>query len=213
MFEDQTIESINTCGCGDTGYLTTRTIPIDLNHGVGYIAKVPVYHCRSTDCPKYTLPSAVSRRLEVIAEQMEEALSTEAVYTWETSSNSESLDPMNLPNKQALLEMFTLQFANRQYTDAHVMLIIPGQAIFLHSNLDAEEYYLLHYEPDAHTDKLWFSFFKFYYEKSELTYEDFLQWSENGHLKELGRVTLEDVDDALIDEFGEWTQLPLGDQE
>lgn len=203
MFEDQTIESIDTCGCGDTGYLTTRTIPIDLNHGVGHIDKVPVYHCRSIECQEYTLPPTVSRRLEVIAEQMEESFSTEAVYTWEIPQESESVSPFKMSDKQALLQSFTLQFENRQYADAHVVLIIPGQAIFLHSNLDDEEYYLLHYEPDANTDKLWFSFLKFYYEGSALTYEDFLEWSENGHVKEIGRIILEDVEDALIDEFGD----------
>jgi hypothetical protein len=204
MFEDQTIESIDTCGCGDTGYLTTRTIPIDLNHGVGHIDKVPVYHCRSEDCQEYTLPPVVSRRLEVIAEQMEESLSTEAIYTWEIPEKSESLDPFKLSTEQTLVQTFTLQFSNRQYADARVELIVPGQAIFLHSTLDDQEYYLLNYEPEPNTDKLWFTFYKFYYEESELTYEDFLEWSENGHLKELGRITLEDIEDALIDEFGDW---------
>jgi len=35
-------------------------------------------------------------------------------------------------------------------------------------------------------------------------YEEFLEWSEDGHLKEIGRVTLEEVEDTLTDEFGEW---------
>ncbi len=202
---DQTIEPIDTCGCGDTGYLTTRTIPIDLNHGVGHIDKVPVYHCRSTDCQEFTLPPLVSRRLEAIAEQMEASLSSETIYTWETHQQASSLDPFQPTNEQALLQSFTLQFANRTYADAHVVLIIPSQAIFLKSTIEDEEYYLLRYEPEAHTDGTWFSFLKFYYEESELTYEDFLEWSEDGYLKEIGRITLEEVEDALIDEFGDCT--------
>ena len=201
---DQTIEPIDTCGCGNTGYLTTRTIPIDLNHGVGHIDKVPVYHCRSTDCQEFTLPPLVSRQLEAIAEQMEDSLSREAVYTWDTQQKASSLDPLQPTNEHAILQSFTLQFASRKYEDAHVVLIIPGQAIFLHSTIEDEEYYLLQYVPEAKTDGTWFSFQKFYYEELELTYEDFLEWSENGHLKEIGRITLEEVEDALIDEFGDW---------
>ncbi|MDP4128458.1 MAG: hypothetical protein Q8912_16190 [Bacillota bacterium] len=202
---DQTIEPIDTCGCGDIGYLTTRTIPIDLNHGVGYIDKVPVYNCRSTNCTEYTLPSIVSRRLEVIAEQMEESLSTEAVYTWETHQAPSSMDPFKLTSNQSLLQAFTLQFSNREYADAHVVLIVPGQAIFFRSTLEDDEYYLLNYEPETHTDGTWFSFHKFYYEQPQLTYEDFIEWSNDGHLKEIGHVILEEVEETLIDEFGDWT--------
>lgn len=204
MFEDQEINSIDTCGCGDIGYLSTRTIPIDLKHGVGHIDKVPVYHCRSLDCREYTIPFVVSRRLEIIAEQMEETLAAKTVFTWENLQKSETPDSFKLSDEQTLLQTFTLQFTNRHYADAQVILVIPGQAVFLHSDLDKEEYYLLNYEPQTDKDKLWFSFLKFYYQKSELTYEDFLEWSEDGHLKEIGHLTLEDVEDALIDEFGDW---------
>ena len=203
---DQTIEPIDTCGCGDTGYVTTRTVPIDLNHGVGYIDNVPVYHCRSTACQEFTLPPIVARRLEDIAEQMENAQSTEAVYTWE-SHQEQSLDPFQRTNDQTHLQAFTLQFGGREYADARVVLIVPGQAIFFQSTLEDTEYYLLRYEAETRTDGIWFSFLKFYYEEPELTYEDFLEWSEEGHLKEIGRISLDEVEDALIDEFGEWEEV------
>jgi len=203
---DQTIEPMDSCGCGDTGYLTTRTVPIDLVHGVGHIYNVPVYHCRSTACQKFTLPLIVSRRLEDIAEEMENTLATEAVYTW-IDNGEQSLDPLQQANDQILLQAFTLQFGDREYADAHVMLIIPGQDIFFQSRLEETEYYLLHYEEDRRTDGIWFSFLKFYYEEPELTYEDFLEWSGEGHLKEIGCITLEDVEDALIGEFGEWEEV------
>lgn len=203
---DQSIEPMDSCGCGDTGYLTTRTVPIDLAHGVGHIANVPVYHCRSTACQEFTLPLIVSRRLEDIAEEMENTLATEAVYTW-IANGEQSLDPLQRANDQTHLQAFTLQFGSREYADAHVVLIVPGQAIFFQSTLEETEYYLLRYEEDRRTEGIWFSFLKFYYEEPELTYEDFLEWSEDGHLKEIGCITLEDVEDALIGEFGEWEEV------
>ena len=200
---DQTIDPIDSCGCGDIGYLTTRTIPIDLVHGVGRIDNVPVYHCRSTACQEFTLPSIVSRRLEEIAEEMEKLEATETMYTWE-SQQSWSADPIRRTNEQTHLQAFTLQFGSREYADAHIVLIVPGQAIFFQSTLEYTEYYLLRYEVESRTDGIWFSFLKFYYEEPELTYEDFLAWSEDGHLKEIGLITLEEVEDTLIDEFGDW---------
>lgn len=200
---DQTIDPIDSCGCGDTGYLTTRTVPIDLVHGVGRIDNVPVYHCRSTACQEFTLPPIVSRRLEDIAEEMEKVQSTEGVYTWE-SHQEQSLDPLQRTNDQTHLQAFTLQFGSREYADAHIVLIVPGQAIFFQSTLEETEYYLLRYEEDSRTDGIWFSFLKFYYEEPELTYEDFLEWSEDGHLKEIGRISLDEVEDTLTDEFGDW---------
>ena len=200
---DQTIDPIDSCGCGDTGYLTTRTVPIDLAHGVGRIDNVPVYHCRSTGCQEFTLPPIVSRRLEDIAEEMETIQATEAVYTWE-SHPEQSLDPLQRTNDQTHLQAFTLQFGGREYADAHVVLIVPGQAIFFQSTLEDTEYYLLRYEEETRTDGIWFSFLKFYYEEPDFTYEDFLDWSEDGHLKEIGRVSLDEVEDTLIDEFGDW---------
>lgn len=199
---DQTIEPIDTCGCGDTGYLTTRTVPVDLVHGVGHIENVPIYHCRSKDCQEFTLPSIVARRLDDIAGEMENTLAKEAIYSW-VASGEQSLDPL-LANNQTHLQAFTLQFGSREYADAQVALIVPGQAIFFQSTLEETEYYLLRYEEDSRTEGIWFSFLKFYYEEPELTYENFLEWSENGHLKEIGRVSLDEVEDTLTDEFGEW---------
>ena len=200
---DQTLDPSDTCGCGDTGYLTTRTIPVDLVHGVGHIAKVPIYHCRSKNCQEFTLPPIVSRRLDDIEEEMESIQATEAVYTWMAQSGH-SLDPDQRANAETNLQTFTLQFGGREYADAHVVLIVPGHAIFFHSTLEDTEYYLLRYEEDRHSEETWFSFLKFYYEEPELMYEEFLEWSEDGHLKEIGRVTLEEVEDTLTDEFGEW---------
>jgi len=200
---DQTLEPIDTCGCGDTGYLTTRTVPVDLVHGVGHVENVPIYHCRSKNCPEFTLPSIVARRLDDIAEEMENTKATEAVYAWITYGK-QSLDPLKRADNQTHLQAFTLQFNGREYADAHVVLIVPSQAIFLKSTLEETEYYLLRYEEDRLSEETWFSFLKFYYEEPELTYEDFLEWSEDGHLKEIGRVTLDEVEDALIGEFGEW---------
>lgn len=200
---DQTLEPIDTCGCGDTGYLTTRTVPVDLLHGVGQIENVPVYHCRSKACLEYTLPPIVARRLDDIAEEMENTLTKESVYSW-VAFGEQSLDPLLLANNQTHLQAFTLQFGSREYADAQVVLIVPGQAIFFQSTLEETEYYLLRYEDDSRTEGIWFSFLKFYYEEPELTYEDFLEWSEDGHLKEIGRVSLDEVEDTLTDEFGEW---------
>ena len=200
---DQTLEPSDTCGCGDTGYLTTKTIPVDLVHGVGHIANVPIYHCRSKSCQEFTLPPIVARRLDNIEEEMENTQATEAVYSWITHGD-QSLDPHQRENAQTNLQAFTLQFGSREYADAHVALIVPGQAIFFRSTLEEAEYYLLRYEEDRHSEETWFSFLKFYYEEPELTYGDFLEWSEDGHLKEIGRVTLEEVEDTLTDEFGEW---------
>jgi len=174
-----------------------------LLHGVGYIENVPIYHCRSKNCQEFTLPPIVSRRLDDIAEEMENTQATEAVYTW-IAYGEQSLDPLRRANDQTHLQAFTLQFGDREYADAHVVLIVPGQAIFLQSTLEETEYYLLRYEENSCTDGIWFSFLKFYYEEPELTYEDYLEWSEDGHLKEIGRITLDEVEDTLIGEFGEW---------
>lgn len=203
LLSDQIIEPIDSCGCGDTGYLTTRTIPIHLAHGVGHIHNVPVYHCRSTNCDEFTLPPIVSRRLEDIAEEMESNQSIEALYSWDLQpeQSHSSLDQIY---EQTHLQAFTLRFSGREYADAHVILIVPGQAVFFRSTLEDTEYYLLRYEEDTNTEGIWFSFLKFYYEEPELTYEDFLEWSEDGYIKEIGRVTLDEVEDTLIDEFGEW---------
>ncbi|WP_407308564.1 hypothetical protein [Desulfosporosinus sp. SB140] len=201
MFDS--IDPIDTCGCGDIGYLTTRTIPIDLAHGVGHIDNVPVYHCQAASCEEYTLPPLVSRRLEDIAEEMEKTLALKAVYAW-ASSQEESKGLQN--HQQTILEAFTFKFTNRVYEDAQVIFVVPGEAIFLQSTLENTEFYIIRYEDDnSENNGLWFSFLKFYFEEPNLTYEDFLDWSESGYVKEIGRVVLDDVEDILIDEFGEWT--------
>ena len=200
---NETLEPIDACGCGDIGYLTTRTIPVDLAHGVGRIQNVPIYHCRSKSCQEFTLPPIVARRLDNISEEMENTQATDAVYTW-VANSGQSPDSLQRANDQTNLQSFTLQFGGREYPDAHVVLIVPGHAIFFHSTLEETEYYLLRYEEDRHSEETWFSFLKFYYEEPELTYEDFLEWSEDGHPKEIGRVTLDEVEDTLIGEFGEW---------
>lgn len=200
---DQTLEPLDTCGCGDTGYLTTRTIPIDMIHGVGYIANVPIYHCRSKNCQEFTLPPIVARRIDDIAEEMENTELTEGIYSW-IVNREQTLDPLERANDQTHIQAFTLQFGGREYTDAHVVLIVPGHAIFFQSTLEETEYYLLRYEEDRRSEEIWFSFLKFYFEDPDLTYENYLEWSENGHLKEIGRITLDEVEETLMDEFGEW---------
>lgn len=204
---DETLEPIDTCGCGDIGYLTTRTIPIDLAHGVGKIHQVPVYHCRSTSCHAFTIPSLVSRRLDEFAEEMEMAQTLEMDYSWEPQhqNQEQSLDPIQRSSEQLpIVQAFTLQFANREYEDTRVLLVVAGQAVIFQSTVEASEYYLLRYEPEIRSTGTWFSFHKFYYEEPEFIYEDFLVWSEDGHLKELGVLALEEVEEALTDEFGEW---------
>ena len=203
---DKSIDPVDTCGCGDTGYLTTRAVPIDLAHGAGRIKNVPIYHCRSTACEEYTLPTVVARRLEEIAEQMEEVASSEVVFTWVNqtepvlnSPSEASLDPLS----EAQVQAFTLQFVNREYEDARVVLVVPGHAIFLKSTLEDNEYYLLRYEPESRRSGIVFSFHKFYYEKLEFFFDEFIEWSEDGHLKEIGQITMDEVEDALNDEFGE----------
>ncbi|AET68978.1 hypothetical protein Desor_3489 [Desulfosporosinus orientis DSM 765] len=207
--EDNTIKPIDSCGCGDTGYLTLRTIPIDLAHGVGYIENVPVYHCRSASCQEFSFPSVVSRRLDTIAEEMEETQNTHASYSWEDNgalnhgTQPEVPSSLSQSNTSIPLQAFTLQFVNREYEDAKVVQIVPGEAVFLQSKLEETEYYQLRYEEDPHGEGTWFSLQKFYYDKAYFSYEDFLTWSEDGHLKELGRIPLNEVEDTLLDEFGE----------
>lgn len=201
----QTLDPSDTCGCGDVGYLTTRTIPVDLAHGVGHIENVPIYHCRSKSCQEYTLPQSVTRRIEDIAEEMENTGAKKAVYTWSSAGKQNSASrQQEQANVQAHLQAFTLQFSGREYEDARVVLVVPGQAVFLQSALESSEYYLLHFEANYPAEGIWFSFFKFYYEEPDLTYEKFLTWSEDGYLKEIGCLNIEDVEDALLEEFGAW---------
>lgn len=198
------LEPIDTCGCGDTGYLTTRTIPIDLAHGVGKIHHVPVYHCKSDSCPEYTIPPEVSRYLEDLAEKMEAALLTEIEYDGKSAPDVQN----NLAKKNAqlsLVQAFTLKFINREYEDTHVTFVIPGEAIFFQNIIDKTENYVLRYQPDLNRNTILFSLAKFYYDVPNLTYENFLDWSQDGHVKELAVLSLDEVEDALLDEFGEIT--------
>ena len=197
---DQSIDPVDTCGCGDIGYLTTRTVPINLADGVGHIENVPVYRCRTKGCEEFTLPTIVAHRLDDIAEQMEMTDLAKAVFTW-VNPQELSLDPFS----EVHIQTFTLQFVGREYEDARVVQVIPSQAIFLKSTLEDMEYYLLRYEPESRTEGVLFSFHKFYYEEPDFSYEDFLLWSEDGQLKEIGQITMDEVEDALIEEFGEWT--------
>ena len=196
------IEPVDTCGCGDTGYLTTRTVPIDVAHGVGEISEVPVYHCRTEGCTEYTLPAAVSRRLETIAEEMEETQALQAVFSW-SSANEEA--PAN-NSQQTLLEAFLLTLKDRSYEDAKVILAVPGGGIFLQSRLEESEFYRLQVDDQTPENQgVWFILSKFYFDEPNLTYEKFLEWSEDGYLKEIGRIPLEEAEDVLRDEFGDWT--------
>ena len=200
---DRTLAPSDICGCGDTGHLTSKTIPIDLAHGAGQVKNVPVYHCRSRNCNEFTLPHAVAQRLEDIAEEMEANGAAEAVFTWDSGAEADS-GSLTQANAQAYLQAFTLQFNGREYEDAKVILVVPGQAVFLQSTMDSSEYYLLHYEQNYNAEGIWFFLYKFYYEKPKFSYEDFLQWSEDGYLKELGCMNMEDVEASFADEFGEW---------
>lgn len=192
----------DTCGCGDEGYLTTKTIPIDLAHGVGKIHNVPVYHCRAESCTEYNIPVSIARRLEELAETMENTNSLTEQFYWDTSEPS--LDPLKQTDpKGTLAAAFTLKFVGREYEDARTVIIVAGQAVFFQSKLDSEEYYALQYKPDINTPGLWFSFAKFYYEQSSFTYDGFLGWLEEGHLKELTVLESEEAEAVLCDEFGE----------
>ncbi|MHB1652770.1 MAG: hypothetical protein ACYCVD_09880 [Desulfitobacteriaceae bacterium] len=199
------LDPVDVCGCGDEGYLTTQTLPVDLRHGVGKIHHVPVYHCRSKLCPEYTLPAPVSHRLERMAEQMEETLSLETEFIWSDLKSKENALPTSNKNNEPnfLVQSFTLKFVNREYEDAQVVFVSPGQAIFLQSHLDRSEYHLLRYEPEAPNKGVRFSFSKFYSDEPILDYEQYLLAEPGNYLKELAVLTLEEVEDSLIDEFGE----------
>jgi len=205
LLKQDTLEPVQTCGCGDIGYLTARTLPVDLAHGVGTIHHVPVYHCREESCAEYTIPYAVSRRLEELAEQMESSGLDEIEFSWKNGDNKNKGTPSidGATEQAARIQAFTLKFLNREYEDARVILVVPGENMFLQSNIDPCEYYLLRYEPNAKESGIWFSFSKFYYDEPNLTYESFLNWSEDGYIKELAVLALEEIEETLIDEFGE----------
>ncbi|KLU62122.1 hypothetical protein CEB3_c14850 [Peptococcaceae bacterium CEB3] len=201
------LEPVDVCGCGDEGYLSIRTLPVDLAHGVGQIHRVPVYHCRSNTCPEYTVPDAVSRRLEVLAEEMEAEHSSEKEFSWpEPHSRNRGRD-RDLSGRgdarESLVQAFTLQFINREYEDARVVFVTPGQTIFLQSVLDPTEFYLLRYEPEEGAADAKFSVSKFYADEPILDFAGFTAGEPDGvYLKELALLALDEVEDALLDEFG-----------
>ncbi len=203
MFEFS-LESTDYCGCGDVGYLTTRSLPIDLVHGVGKIHHVPVYHCNTQSCPEFMIPSYVSRRIDELAEKMETQNSSEIEFNWHNAMDNPSDNPDNT-NEPSLLEAFTLQLLNREYEDAKVILVVPGQAVLLQSLIDQTEYYILQYEPEHSPSGIWLSLSKFYYDKQDLSYEDFISLAEEGLTKELGFFTFEETEETLEEEFGNIT--------
>lgn len=200
LFPKNILQPLDTCGCGDVGYLTLRTLPIDLAQGVGKIHRVPIYHCKDEFCTEYTIPSAVAIRLEELAEGMEASGVRELDFTWNQGNSSSS--GQTPADHSTLLQAFTLQFGGQKYEDARVVLVVPGECVFFQSRIDPSEYYLLRYEPQEKAKEIWFSFSKFYWEHPVLEYEDFLAWSEDGYLKELGRITKDEIEDLLEDEFG-----------
>lgn len=193
---DETLSPVDICGCGDTGYLTSRTLPIALNHGPGKVLKVPVYSCGSSMCDEYTIPSSVASRLDVIAEEMEETQLLTQEFSWKSLESDKAIDATT-----ALTQAFTWKFLHRAYEDAHVILVIPGETILLQSRIDPTEYFTLTHLSEAENGVL-FSFSKFFEEDSELTYEKYLEL-EPQFLKELGTLKMDEVEDALLEEFGE----------
>lgn len=193
---NETLSPVDFCGCGDTGYLTSRTLPIALDLGPGKVLNVPIYSCGSSLCDEYTIPSIVASRLDDIAEQMEKIQQLTQEFTWKSLEISKEIDATT-----ALIQAFTWKFLHRAYEDAHVVLVIPGETILLQSQVDPTEYYTLKHLAEAENDLL-FSFSKFFEEDPELTYEKYLELKPQ-FLKELGTLKMDEVEDALLEEFGE----------
>jgi hypothetical protein len=201
---DTTLEPTDYCGCGDIGYLITRSLPIDLAHGLGKINKVPVYHCRTESCPEYMIPSNVTRRLDELAEKMETLNSSEIDFSWETDTDTDTdTTESGNNNELAYLHAFLLQLDNRVYEDAKVILIIPEQAVIFQGLLDHTEYHILQYEPEQNSSGIWLSLSKFYYEKKDLTYQDFLNLAESDLIKQLGVFTYQETEVVLEELFGD----------
>lgn len=195
---NEALSPVDVCGCGDTGYLTSRTLPIDLLQGAGKILNVPVYSCGSDFCEEYTIPSVVASRLDELAEEMEQNKRMTQEFSWKSDAEGA------LDSNGALLEAFIWKFHQRTYEDAKVVLVIPGKSIVLQSTLDPTEYYFLNHLEEANNG-VWFSLSKFYEENSNLTYETFVEL-ESSSFKELGTLKMDEVEDALLDEFGEIIQ-------
>lgn len=185
------LSPVDLCGCGDTGYLTLRTIPVDLAEGLGHIHKVPSYHCGNNLCDQYTLPSPVVRRIDDLADIMEQKELNTIDFYWEGQEESQ--------NSSSLIEAFIWKFSQRKYEDAEVSFVLNGQTVIFHSLLDATEFYELKY---LQTDEkgTWFSFVKFYSEEP-LTLENYLDF-EPPYTKELGVIDIDEVEETLVDMFG-----------
>ncbi|MEA4901265.1 hypothetical protein [Desulfitobacterium sp.] len=186
------LSPLDLCGCGDTGYLTQRTIPIDLAQGLGHIHQVPVYHCGNKLCDQYSLPSPVVSRIDDLADMMEEKNLNSINFTWEDQEESSQ-------DFASLIEGFFWKFINRKYADATVIFVIPGQSIVFQSHLDDSEFYNLQYLRKDEKGA-WFSFSKFYSDVRP-TAEDFLDFEPTFN-KELGVLAFEEIEDTLLDEFG-----------
>lgn len=193
---NETLSPVDVCGCGDTGYLTSRTLPIALDRGAGKVHNVPVYSCGNSMCDEYTIPSIVASRLDVIAEEMEQAQLLVHEFSWKSLASDPTIDAT-----ATLIQAFTWKFLHRVYEDAQVVLVIPGDTILLQSRLDPTEYFTLKHVSEAENGVL-FSFSKFFSEAPELTYEMYLEL-EPEFTKELGTLKMEEIEDALLEEFGE----------
>ncbi|WP_425802325.1 hypothetical protein ACHOLT_15230 [Desulfitobacterium sp. Sab5] len=186
------LSPVDLCGCGDTGYLILRTIPVDLAQGLGHIHKVPSYHCGNKLCDQYTLPSPVVSRIDDLADIMEQKELNSIDFYWEGQEEESQ-------NSFSLAEAFIWKFSQRKYEDAEVSFVHNGQTVIFHSLLDATEFYELKY---LHTDEkgTWFSFVKFYSEEP-LTLENYLDF-EPPYTKELGVMNMDEVEETLVDMFG-----------
>jgi hypothetical protein len=193
---NEDLSPVDFCGCGDTGYLTSRTLPIDLIHGAGKVLKVPVYSCGDSLCDQYAIPSIVATQLDKLAEEMEQSGQFTVEFSWKNSINGKTIDPTT-----ALTQAFTWKFLHRVYEDAKVILVIPGETILLQRKIDPTEYFAITHLPEQ-DNGVWFSFSKFFEEDTDLTYEKYLEL-DPGFSKELGVLKLDEVEDALVEEFGE----------
>ncbi len=192
---NDTLSPVDQCGCGDTGYLTSRTLPIALDHGAGKVINVPVYSCGSSMCDEYRIPSAVASRLDELAEEMEAKGILSMAFSWGASQED------TLGYQDSLSQGFIWKFQNRSYEDARVLFVIDGDTLVLQSKLDPTEYYLLKRLEES-KEGVFFSFSKFIEEDEELTYEKYIVL-EPSFQKELGVVKMEEVEDMLREEFGE----------
>ncbi|ACL21148.1 hypothetical protein Dhaf_3125 [Desulfitobacterium hafniense DCB-2] len=192
---NDTLSPVDQCGCGDTGYLNSRTLPIALDHGAGKVINVPVYSCGSSMCDEYRIPSAVASRLDELAEEMEAKGILSMAFSWGASQED------TLGYQDSLSQGFIWKFQNRSYEDARVLFVIDGDTLVLQSKLDPTEYYLLKRLEES-KEGVFFSFSKFIEEDEELTYEKYIVL-EPSFQKELGVVKMEEVEDMLREEFGE----------